>query len=214
MKSLRDCLLYGILDLGYVTAENLGSMTHLLIQGGVDLIQLRAKEVSKSEIIRLSRIALSITQPVEIPLIINDYPELLRNVDAQGCHVGQDDYSVQEARTLAGRPCIVGKSTHSLEQAINAAAQNADYIGFGPLFATPTKPGRNPIGLSSVAEVHTQVSIPIFCIGGIKVDNLPNVQQAGAKRVCVVSDFLCAPDVPGQVAKAKTLLKNFARSDP
>jgi thiamine-phosphate pyrophosphorylase len=100
----------------------------------------------------------------------------------------------------------VGKSTHSLEQAVAAQKEDADYIGFGPLFATPTKPDYPPIGLSAIRKVHNAVRIPVFCIGGIKRENLPSVMAAGAKRVVIVSGILQAPDIANYARACKKLL--------
>jgi len=131
---------------------------------------------------------------------------LLRDVPAEGAHVGQDDLSVAEARAAAGRPVIIGKSTHSLAQARAAAEEGADYIGFGPLFATPTKPGRAAIGLQDIAAAHADVEIPIFCIGGIKPENLASVRAAGAQRIVVVSAWLQADDIVAAVREARSAL--------
>ena len=90
---------------------------------------------------------------------------------------------------------MVGKSTHSLEQALAAQREGADYIGFGPIFATPTKPDYPPIGLTDIKQVHAEVNLPIFCIGGINIDNLQTVIEAGAKRVVMVSALLKAHSV-------------------
>ncbi len=101
---------------------------------------------------------------------------------------------------------MVGKSTHSLDQAIRAFYEGADYIGFGPIFATPTKPDYPPIGLEEIQRVHEAVRIPIFCIGGIKLDNLPEVMEAGARRVVIVSGLLQAKDIATYGRAAKELL--------
>jgi thiamine-phosphate pyrophosphorylase len=103
-------------------------------------------------------------------------------------------------------PPIIGRSTHSIAQAVQAAEEGADYIGFGPLFATPTKPGRPAIGLAAIREVHERVKIPIFCIGGIHVGNLQQVIDAGARRVVVVSAILRAVDIRGYCRELKSLL--------
>ena len=103
------------------------------------------------------------------------------------------------ARAIVGSGCWVGKSTHSLAQAIAAQAEGADYIGFGPLYATGTKPDYVPIGLDQITQVHQQVQVPIFCIGGVNSARLDEVLAAGARRVVVVSAFLLAPDVRAEV---------------
>ena len=148
----------------------------------------------------------ALTAPLGVPLILNDHPDLLRDVPAEGAHVGQDDLTVAEARAAAGRPVIIGKSTHSIAQACEAAEEGADYLGFGPLFATPTKPGRPAIGLQDIAAVHELVSVPIFCIGGIKSGNLAQVRDAGARRVVIVSGWLEAEDIAFAVRSARSLL--------
>lgn len=203
MKRLADARLYGIVDLGYVAAGQAAAAAEKLLEGGVDILQLRAKGSPLSEIAALAHAIHALTSAAGVPLIINDHPQLLREVSAEGVHVGQDDLSVVAARAAAGRPVIVGKSTHSLAQAEAAAAEGADYIGFGPLFATPTKPGRPAIGLGDIAAAHEAVSIPIFCIGGIKPENLPQVLAAGARRIVVVSAWLQAPDIPAAVRVAR-----------
>jgi thiamine-phosphate pyrophosphorylase len=177
------------------------------VAGGIDILQLRAKDHAKSDIASLARAMLPITKPAGIPLILNDYPDLLREVAADGCHVGQEDFRVAEARDLAGRECIVGKSTHSLEQAQSAQQDGADYIGFGPLFPTATKPSAVAVGLDQLGTLHGRIDLPIFCIGGVKLENLDEVIRAGARRVCIVSDLLCASDVVAHTAAVKSVLR-------
>lgn len=206
MKHPADARLYGIVDLGYVAAGQAASVAEKLLEGGADILQLRAKGSPLAEVAALASAIHELTTAAGVPLIINDHPQLLREVPAEGVHVGQDDISVADARDAAGRPVIVGKSTHGLAQAEAAAAEGADYIGFGPLFATPTKPGRPAIGLSEIAAVHEAVSIPIFCIGGIKLENLPQVRAAGARRIVIVSGWLQAPDIPAAVRTAGGIL--------
>jgi thiamine-phosphate pyrophosphorylase len=209
VNALADARLYGIVDLGYVPDGAACIAAEKLLEGGVDLLQLRAKGAPKSLVAALAVEIHALTRPRGVPLILNDYPELLREVPAEGAHVGQDDMSVAEARAAAGRPVLIGKSTHSLPQARAAVEEGADYIGFGPLFATPTKPGRPAIGLGDIAAVHDSVSIPIFCIGGIKLENLAEVRDAGAQRVVIVSGWLQANDIPGAVRSTRIVLLNL-----
>jgi len=213
MKSLSDALLYGILDLGYTPAADLERVAGVMLAGGVDVLQLRAKGQEETEIESLCARLVPLTESAGVPLIINDYPQLVPSMGAQGAHVGQDDFSVADARWRAGRALagevplpIIGKSTHSFEQAVAAEKEGADYIGFGPLFATPTKPGRPAIGLEDIARVHAAVRIPIFCIGGIKLENLDTILAAGARRVVIVSGLLQAPDIAAYARQAKQRL--------
>ena len=206
MRSLNDCRLYGIVDLGYVDANESERVTKAMIDGGVDLIQLRAKRQTAAEIVDLAGKLHALTSAAGIPLIVNDHAEVAGQVPVEGVHVGQDDDSIAIAREKAGRKILVGRSTHSLEQAIAAQKEGADYIGFGPIFATPTKPDYKAIGFDQIKAAHEQVRVPIFCIGGIKIDNLGEVLGAGGKRVAIVSGLLKAPDIAKYARACKALL--------
>jgi thiamine-phosphate pyrophosphorylase len=206
LRNLNDCRLYGILDLSYVDASDTERVTQSMIDGGVDLVQLRAKTESLKEIVDLAGKLHAITSAAGIPLVVNDYAEVAAEVPVEGVHVGQDDDAIAHARHKAGREVLVGKSTHSLEQAVAAQREGADYIGFGPIFATPTKPDYQPVGVTGIKRVHHEVSAPIFCIGGIKIDNLGEVLAAGTKRVAIVSGLLKAPDIAKYARACKALL--------
>jgi thiamine-phosphate pyrophosphorylase len=195
MTSLHEGRLYGIIDLGYVERRDAARIVEQMVEGGVDLIQLRAKEKSISELMELSAELHEVTVKSFTPLIVNDYAEIARQVPAEGVHVGQDDDPIEIVRQKAAREILVGKSTHSLEQARAAQREGADYIGFGPIFATPTKPDYPAIGLKNIRRVHAEVNLPIFCIGGINIDNLQSVIDAGAKRVVMVSALLKAHNI-------------------
>jgi thiamine-phosphate pyrophosphorylase len=203
---LSDCRLYGILDLGYIAPNECARVAEEMIEGGVDIVQLRAKKMSILQIVDLAEQLHWITSDASTPLIVNDHVEVARRVPVEGVHVGQDDESVAKVRTAVSYEIIVGKSTHTLDQARAAANEGADYIGFGPLFATPTKPDYAPIGLTDVEKVHVDLALPIFCIGGIKIDNLAEVIAAGAKRVVIVSGLLQARDIADYARRCKELL--------
>jgi len=205
VRSLADALLYAIIDLGYVSAENAPAILEKLIAGGIDIVQLRGKNRSLDELSALAEKLLAMS--ANIPLIANDHAEIAQRVQVQGVHVGQDDASIEKVRAQIRRSIVVGKSTHSIEQAVAAEREGADYIGFGPIFSTPTKPDYSPIGLAQIREVYERVSIPIFCIGGIKSENLTQVIAAGAKRVVIVSGLLQANDVAEYARACKKLLR-------
>jgi thiamine-phosphate pyrophosphorylase len=195
MRALSECRLYGIIDLSYVARSDVARVAEQMIEGGVDLIQLRGKARSIDELVDLAAELHQLTTKSSTPLIVNDHAEIASQIPVEGVHVGQDDDSIEVARRKAGRQIVVGKSTHSFEQALAAQREGADYIGFGPIFATPTKPDYRPIGLSDISRVHAEVSVPIFCIGGINIDNLQSVIDAGAKRVVMVSALLNAHSI-------------------
>jgi len=195
VNPLASARLYGILDLGYVEPEDAARIVEQMIEGGADLVQLRGKRNSIEKLVDLATELHELTTKSSTPMIVNDYAEIASRVPVEGVHVGQYDDSIELARRKAGRNILVGKSTHSLEQARGAQREGADYIGFGPIFATPTKPDYPPIGLADIRRVHAEVRLPIFCIGGINIDNLQSVIDAGAKRVVMVSALLKAHNI-------------------
>jgi len=205
-KQLTDCHLYGIIDLGYVEVRALARVTHAMIAGGVDMIQLRGKNFDVSQLTGFAAELHKITSDHDVPLIINDHAEIARAVALEGVHVGQDDMRIADVRALVGRRILVGKSTHCFEQAVAAEEEGADYIGFGPLFATPTKPSYVPIGLNMIKQVHNAVRIPIFCIGGIKLGNLVQVIASGARRVVIVSEMLQSENIAAYAGTVKKML--------
>lgn len=208
ISKLKQARLYGIVDLGYTVEADLVSTTQSLISGGADILQLRAKGHSQEQVEKYAIDILPYCQRAGVPLIINDFPQVAARVSADGVHVGQDDGSLQMVRKIVGDEIIVGRSTHSKEQAEVALEEGFDYIGFGPLFPTPTKKGRPGIGMDDVFYVENKVGaeIPVFCIGGITRSNIETVVNAGARRVVIVSDLLTAASIESATSEAKSSL--------
>lgn len=191
-----DARLYGIVDLGYVRPEEVASTTAALLRGGIRILQLRAKGVALDVVEELARRMQPLCRAAGAIFVLNDYPEMAVRIGANAVHVGQDGGPLEAVRALVGPDMLIGRSTHSPEQALAAVAEGADYIGFGPLFPTGTKPGRPAIGLQDIATVQGQLGdFPMFCIGGINGSTLPTVLSAGARRVVIVSWLLQQPDV-------------------
>ena len=205
---MRDARLYGILDLGYVAVEEAVDKTRALLGGGADILQLRAKGVDREIVREVALKLLPLCREAAVPFVLNDDPPLAAELDADGVHIGQDDGSLADARAIVGAGKIIGRSTHSLDQARGALKEGFDYIGFGPLFPTPTKQGRPGIGTQDIMQMESEVGskLPAFCIGGIKRDNLGEVLAAGAKRVVIVSDLLTAEDTQAATAEVVSRL--------
>jgi len=205
---LFSAKLYGIVDLDYAAPSALVRVTAEMIEGGIDVIQLRAKGRSEGEVRDWSEKLLPVCREAGVPFIINDHAAIAAAIGADGVHVGQDDAPMNKVREIVGDEMLVGRSTHSLAQAAVAASDpRTDCIGFGPLFATPTKPTYTPIGTAEIRAVHEHhPDLPIFCIGGIKQEHLPGLVEAGAKRVVIVSGILQAPDIAAYVRAARSLL--------
>jgi thiamine-phosphate pyrophosphorylase len=162
------------------------------LRGGVDIVQLRVKDGSGAAILAAAHRFARICADHGALFILNDRPELVIEAGADGVHVGQDDVPVPAARELVAADRIVGLSTHAPQQ-IDAAA-GADYIGVGPVHETPTKPGRQAVGLGLVRYAAEHADMPFFAIGGVTPGNVADVRRAGAERVAVVRALTDASD--------------------
>jgi len=211
MKPLADCKLYTFVDTAYLHGRAPELVAQQLCDGGSDLIQLRAKNSSPEEIRRMAEKILPITKRANVGLVINDHLEIARELGAEFCHLGQEDFfdagytHVSEFK-IQNSKFKIGLSTHSPAQAQRAIEAGADYIATGPIFATGTKPTAKAVTLDYVRWAAENVIIPWFAIGGINLENLKDVLAAGATRVCVVSAILNAPDVAQTCAEFRSRL--------
>jgi thiamine-phosphate pyrophosphorylase len=182
-----------------VCGEQPDEFLEVVLRAGVDIVQLRMKDASDQEIIAAGRRFACAAADHQALFILNDRPDLVAATDADGVHVGQDDAPVPDARAIVGPERLVGLSTHSPGQ-VDAAA-GVDYIGVGPVHATPTKPGRPAVGLELVRHAAAHATLPFFAIGGISPENVESVVRAGAARVAVVRAITEADD-PGHAARS------------
>jgi thiamine-phosphate pyrophosphorylase len=215
MKPLSQCRLYTFVDTGYLRGRAPEEVAQQLCDGGADIIQLRAKTSSEEEVRRMAEAILPITERAGVWLVINDHYRLALQMGAPICHLGQEDFfdaGFTLVDQLAGCPrqIKVGLSTHAPDQARRALGAGPDYLAIGPVFATPTKPGRPPVTLEYVRWAAANVRLPWFAIGGIALDNLDSVLEAGARRICVVSAILNAPDVSRACQSFNERIANFA----
>lgn len=217
MKPLEDCRLYTFVDTAYLNGRAPETVAQQLCDGGSDLIQLRAKRSSPDEIRRMAEAILPITKRAGVGLVINDYPEIAREVGAEFCHLGQEDFfaaghttvSELKIKKVPQDGIKIGLSSHAPEQAQRAVEAGADYIAVGPVYATGTKPGRKPVTLEYVRWAAQNVKVPWFAIGGINLQNLHDVLAAGTRRICVVSAILNALDVAAACKEFRRKLESF-----
>ncbi len=212
MKSLADCTLYTFVDTAYLPGRAPEDVAQQLCDGGSDLIQLRAKNSSPDEIRWLAEKILPVTRRAHVGLVINDHLEIAREFGADFCHLGQEDFFDAGHTHVAplkikNSKLKIGLSTHAAAQAQRAVAAGADYLAIGPVFATGTKPTAKPVTLEYVRWAAANVPVPWFAIGGINMQTLPEVLAAGARRVCVVSAILNAPDVAQACAEFRRRLE-------
>ena len=191
-KRLEACRLYLITR----PVPELERVVEAALQAGVRLVQYRAKEADDRSRLAEARALRDLCARHGALFVVNDRIDLALAVDADGVHLGQDDLPPALARRLLGPDKLIGRSTHAIEQLRQAEADGCDYVGVGPVNATPTKPGRSPVGLDYVRQAAAEARIPWFAIGGIESSSLAPVLEAGACRVAVVRAITDAPD-PG-----------------
>ena len=200
MKPIADCRLYTFVDTAYLNGRDPVTVAAALCDGGSDLIQLRAKGLPASEVLRLARALVPVLRDAHVGLVINDHPEVALEVGAPWVHLGQEDFfdaGYQHVSELSSKKagCQIGLSTHAPDQCARAVAAGADYVAIGPVFATGTKPSARPVTVDYVQWARENVSIPWFAIGGINLETVDTVVRAGARSICVVSAILNASDV-------------------
>jgi thiamine-phosphate pyrophosphorylase len=182
--------------------RDLADVLRAAVAGGVDIVQLREKRLSDGELTAVARGARALCAELGVLFIVNDRPEVAVEAGADGVHVGQEDTPVAQVRELVGPDLLIGLSTHTPGE-IDAATRGAasDYIGVGPVHATPTKPGRPAVGLELVRHAAAHAAMPFFAIGGIDARTLPEAIEAGARRAAVVRAIADAAD-PQTAARA------------
>jgi thiamine-phosphate pyrophosphorylase len=185
-------------------ASDPGNLPELLrgaVAGGVEVVQLREKEMPDDELVAVANAARALCERIGALLIVNDRPHVAAEVGADGVHVGQDDMSVEDVRRLVGDDMLIGLSTHAPQEIDAVDPGLVDYIGVGPIHETPTKPGRPAVGLELVRYAAAHASVPFFAIGGLDETNVGEVLGAGASKVCVVRAITEAED-PEAAARA------------
>ncbi len=211
MKPISDCRLYAFVDTAFLRGRAPADLARQLCNGGADVVQLRAKGAPADEVLRLAEAILPVTREAGIPFVVNDHLAVAEAVGAEFCHLGQQDFfdaghtRVSQLVPAGGGPAI-GLSSHGPDQARRALAAGAAYVGVGPVYATGTKPEAAPATLDYVRWAAANVNLPWFAIGGINLQTLDAVLQAGARRICVVSAILNAADVAAECRKFKRRL--------
>lgn len=183
------------------------------LNGGVKIVQYRAKNIRPDERRETAQKLKDLCRKHEALFIVNDLPELARDVDADGVHLGQDDMPAVEARQIMGRNKLIGISSHSVEEALKAEAQGADYVAIGSIFPTGTKEDTTHVGLSMLSRVRKAVRVPLVAIGGITPAGAFEALEAGADSVAVISGIMADSD-PARAAKEYSLLFNRNKPQP
>jgi thiamine-phosphate pyrophosphorylase len=199
--------LYLIADGEALSGRGVLSVVNQAVDGGVNLVQLRGKTWSGKEFLDLGLSLANFLRQKKIPLIINDRVDIALACGADGAHLGQDDLPLHQARRILGRDRIIGISVSTIEEAIEAERGGADYIGFGPIYSTPSKETPlSSVGMEGVRSVRRAIRIPLFAIGGINAQNAPGIMEAGADGVAVISAILGSPDARKAAEELRTAI--------
>ena len=202
-----DLTLYLVADKEYAAGRDLVGLARNAVQGGVTMVQLRAKGWETREFLELATRMAAALKRRFVPLIINDRVDIALACRADGVHLGQDDMPLDKARQLLGKSKIIGVSVNTLKEAREAERRGADYIGLGPIYATTTKDTDLPVlGPEGIRRIRQKIGIPIIAIGGINAGNAADVMKAGAAGIAVVSAILGAPDARKAAADLKKAL--------
>jgi thiamine-phosphate pyrophosphorylase len=190
-----DYSLYLVADSSYINLKTSRKIITEAIQGGVSIVQLRAKDIPAEEFYNMALELKKITGENNIPFIINDRADIAMAVDADGIHVGQEDIPAKAVRELIGNDKILGVSVANLEEAEKAAADGADYLGAGAMFVTETKPDAKQVSIAELEKIKKHIKIPVVAIGGINAGNAEQVLRVKIDGICVISAILAAKDI-------------------
>lgn len=200
-------ILYAITDRSWLGEKSLAEQVEDAIKGGATCIQLREKNLSFDEFLSLAKDVKKITDKYKIPFLINDNVDIAVKVNADGVHIGQGDEAINEARKKLNKNKIIGLSAHTVEEAILAEKNGADYIGVGAVFNTSTKSDAASVDLDTLRDICSSVNIPVVAIGGINEDNIIDLKGSGIDGVAIISAIFAKSDVQ----KAARLLFDLSR---
>jgi thiamine-phosphate pyrophosphorylase len=188
-------VLYAITDRTWLVDKSLAEQVEEAIQGGATFIQLREKNLSFVEFLSVANDVKKITDKYKIPFVINDNVDVAVSINADGVHIGQDDEEIKEARKKLGINKIIGMSAHSVEEALKAEKNGADYIGVGAVFNTSTKLDADYVDFETLKNICLSVNIPVVAIGGINENNILKLKGSGIDGVSVISAIFAKPDI-------------------
>jgi thiamine-phosphate pyrophosphorylase len=204
--------LYVITDKRLIPRDRFVSTVEKAIKGGANIVQLREKDTPHEEICSIGKNVLQLTKDYGIPLIVNDSPELAKEIGADGVHLGEYDESIEHARSVLGAQAIIGVSCYGqLERGMKAERGGADYIVFGTPYYTPTKPDRAPTSFDVIKEAKRLItSIPIFAIGGITPKNVDDVLETGVDGIAVITSVFGSTDPEAAARELAAIIKSHA----
>ncbi len=208
----KDLLLYAVTDRHWLNGRTLYEVVKESLDGGATFIQLREKELDNEHFLEEAKELKKLCAEYKVPFVINDNVDIAIQMDADGVHVGQSDMEAGDVRAKLGPDKIIGVSAQTVEQAILAEKRGADYLGVGAVFPTGSKDDADDVSHETLKAICDAVSIPVIAIGGITVDNTPELAGTGICGIAVISAIYAADDIPAATAKLKEVTKNTINS--
>ena len=208
----KDLLLYAVTDRHWLNGRTLYEVVNESLDGGATFIQLREKELDNEHFLEEAKELKKLCAEYKVPFVINDNVDIAIQMDADGVHVGQSDMEAGDVRAKLGPDKIIGVSAQTVEQAILAEKRGADYLGVGAVFPTGSKDDADDVSHETLKAICDAVSIPVIAIGGITVDNTPELAGTGICGIAVISAIYAADDIPAATAKLKEVTKNTINS--
>lgn len=209
MLNKNRCILYAITDRTWLNGRTLEDVVKQSLMGGVDIIQLREKNLDFNSFLDSAIKIKKLTEKYGVPLIINDNVEVCIKSNANGVHIGQGDMPLSKARNILGNDKIIGVTAKTIEQAQKAQLNGADYIGVGAMFGSTTKKDAIPLSFNQLADIRKSVTIPIVAIGGINADNINQFANTNVDGIAVVSAIYGQNDIKSATENLLNKISNF-----
>ncbi len=209
-QELKEAMcLYAVTDSMWLDGRTLPEVVKEALEGGATFMQIREKDLSFDAFVKLASEVKMVTDAYAVPFVVNDEVEIARMIDADGVHIGQSDKALTEARHILGPDKIIGVSAQTVEQAMEAEKNGADYLGVGSVFSTSTKLDADDVSLDTLQEICKAVSIPVVAIGGISKDNILDLRGTQVDGVAVVSAIFAAKNIQSETKKLLEIAKRL-----
>lgn len=205
----KSMLVYAVTDRSWLNGQTLESQVEQAIQGGATFIQIREKQLNDTDFLEQAKKIKKITNQYHVPFVVNDNVSVAIAVDADGVHVGQKDMEAGEVRKKLGQNKIIGVSVQTVEQALSAQKNGADYLGVGAVFSTSTKLDASEVSFETLKQICNAVDIPVVAIGGINAQNILQLKKSGIDGVAVVSAIFAQKDITQATKELVALAKQL-----
>ncbi len=205
-------LLYAVTDRMWTDKQALYNQVEAALRGGVTCLQLREKDLSDEEFLKEAIVIKALCNKYNVPFFINDNVEVAIKCKADGIHIGQEDMEAGKVRSLVGSNMMIGVSVHTVEEALDAVKNGADYLGVGAVFSTSTKPDADVVSMKTLHDICHSVDIPVVAIGGLNKENIPSLAGSGVDGAALVSAIFAAEDIESECKELFCISKEMVNA--